>query len=517
MIDDVVSVVFFPDYGEEKSGKIYVWNGKTVKQKTFKQLSKIKRTIVCFDFGSLASEALAHEECIPQNVIALDDLVLTVSTNPNVREAREDFSAEKFLRRFGVKDEELALFKDWNYSSISFDSEVLRAIGVAMIRGFKVISRLASIRGEWDRFQKIEKGISNVLYSHILPGISFDPKKLRKFRNQIDYDFFKALKDFSAKHNMPLEVPSKHALVEILTQYGFDLEDTSVETVLEFLATDNNLGADIQNLRSLQGTREALNGISHKKNKCFPQIISQGTRTSRILLSSPSLQNISKKYRKVIIPSQNRTLSYVDYDQFEVGIMAALSTDPLLMELYNKKDLYKYLSKLIFGSENGRGNAKRLFLSYAYGMKRRNLINAAVDLGADKNKTSKVFDEFTVFEKWKHGLSKELNKKRRLGTSSGNYFYLRHKNQASAKEVRSAVSQTVQGTGALIFKLALLKVNDLQDFRIIIPLHDAVLVEHQPKSDPHRVVKAFEDAFTEFFADTLDISGKASLSSFYAD
>ena len=67
-------------------------------------------------------------------------------------------------------------------------------------------------------------------------------------------------------------------------------------------------------------------------------------------------------------------LSYVDYDQFEVGVMAALSGDPCLISLYLEKDLYEVLSEQLFGDRSQRKFAKQLFLSYAYGMELKKML-----------------------------------------------------------------------------------------------------------------------------------------------
>jgi len=200
------------------------------------------------------------------------------------------------------------------------------------------------------------------------------------------------LKNFSAKHNLPLEVPSKKDLERILRAKGFDLENVSLDYILDYIGLENNFGEDVRNLQELKWTRDALNGISHKKSTTYPSIISQGTRTSRIILKSPSLQNISKKYRSVLVPPEGKQFSYIDYDQFEVGIMAVLSNDPVLLKLYKTNDLYQNMAQKLFGDKTKRKQAKKLFLSYAYGMKTRNLINAAVGFGSTKSKAKTAFN-----------------------------------------------------------------------------------------------------------------------------
>lgn len=102
--------------------------------------------------------------------------------------------------------------------------------------------------------------------------------------------------------------------------------------------------------------------------------------------------------------------------------MGALSDDPVLLELYSQDDLYKAIALKLFNDSQQRKHAKRLFLSWAYGMRRKNLMDAAINLGSTKEKAKETFDQFEVFEEWKSRLGAELKKLRRVGTENGNFF-----------------------------------------------------------------------------------------------
>lgn len=102
------------------------------------------------------------------------------------------------------------------------------------------------------------------------------------------------------------------------------------------------------------------------------------------------MQNLAKQHRDILIPDEGKLFSYVDYDQYEAGIMAALSGDSVLTKLYAEGDLYEIAAESIFRDVTKRKEAKRLFLSYAYGMRHRDLIDAAYGYGADRQH-AKVF------------------------------------------------------------------------------------------------------------------------------
>lgn len=514
MIEGAHFLIGFPDFGRQEHGRLFVWDGQSIAERTFDEISEYAVPLVSFGYAALASEMLHRNLPLLCTIVDLEELCLFISRESDIRRLRKKFEISEFLERFGVKAESLAIFHKLSYSTDPFPLDVLEAIGRGMQRMFQVVSRLASIRGEWDRFWSIEVPVTRVLFGHLLRGIAFDERQLRIYRDDAEYDYYSTLKKFSAKHDLPLAVPTRRELNAKLSELGFDLQNTSPEFILEFIALEDDLGSDLVALRGVRAVRDALSGVSHKKSVTFPEVLVHGTRTSRVLLKTPNLQNIPTKYRDVLKPFPSLHFSYVDYDQFEVGIMAALSGDARLLELYESDDLYNEVSEQLFGTSEKRKEAKRLFLSYAYGMSMPNLIKAAISLGSNKDLTKNTFSQFVTFEQWKDGVAKELAASRKIGTTNGNFFYLTHNHKPSAKDVRSAVSQKVQGTGALIFKKAILAIAGNESFRIVLPMHDAVLVEHQADVDPAAVVVIFENTMTEALEGK--VSGKASISSFAA-
>jgi len=221
---------------------------------------------------------------------------------------------------------------------------------------------------------------------------------------------------------------------------------------------------------------------------------------------------MSKKYRSIVSARDGAELSYVDFDQFEVGIMAALSGDEQLAALYAAGDMYDLFAESHLGLIGNRKAAKQLFLSYAYGMSRKSLVDAAVELGAERDKAKDAFRVFARYEEWKKEVCTEFQDKGRIGTEMGNHYARSSSGALTSKERRSAVSQVVQGTGSLIFKKALLEVESLEDVTILLPMHDALLFEHRLADTPLKVIAAFERVMTETLGGR--IAGKASVGDF---
>ncbi|MGO9943698.1 MAG: DNA polymerase [Rhodoblastus sp.] len=227
-----------------------------------------------------------------------------------------------------------------------------------------------------------------------------------------------------------------------------------------------------------QSTRRALSSLTLSNNFVRPIADVFGSRTSRIQLRNPSLQNIRKRFRKLIQPRAGRSICYVDFDQYEVGIMGALSGDEALLKLYRDGDMYQLFASEYLGLQGNRKAAKQLFLSYAYGMSRKALIDAAVSLGAQREAAKTAFRSFSAYESWKEKLEKEFVAAGRIGTALGNYFNRTQRGPLSAKERRSIVSQVVQGTASLIFKKTINATAKLNDVTILLPMHDALLFEY---------------------------------------
>jgi len=193
------------------------------------------------------------------------------------------------LSRFGLEPEQLSVFRTLSFSTAKFPEEILETVGRAIERMFRTVSRWASIRQEWERFWHIEAPVTRILYSHIMRGIRFDQARLTQYREDAEYEYYSALKKFSAKHDLPLSVPNRIELNKILSDMGFDLSNTSPEFVLEYVALEKDLGTDLTDLRSVRALRDALSGISHKKSVTYPEVLVHGTRTSRTIIRVPSL------------------------------------------------------------------------------------------------------------------------------------------------------------------------------------------------------------------------------------
>lgn len=98
-----------------------------------------------------------------------------------------------------------------------------------------------------------------------------------------------------------------------------------------------------------------------------------GTETGRLSSKGPNVQNVprGKLIKSAFIPSPGNVFIQADYSQAELRVLAILSKDPVMMQIYyDGKDLHDELSLTLFGpgfTKEQRVRAKAFNFGVAYG------------------------------------------------------------------------------------------------------------------------------------------------------
>jgi hypothetical protein len=468
--------------------------------------------VVCHDFWMIRDALFDKTGTLPARIVDIDEFRISISGIPEDRLAREKRDVTAQLGRYGLEQGDCDIYQKMFNKGVPFEGAIATKVAAAIATMYLDLCRQAAVDGELERFFAIEVPAYHVLQRAMSAGISINSSGLSEKRAHAEHEYFMALKGYSAKHDMPLETPSRRAIESKLVLDGFVLDEVSIEYLLEFVPHERDFGSDTMALLALDSARRVLGSLTLTTDGTRPVVDVFGSRTSRVQLRSPSLQNIPKRYRSIIRPHDGTQLSYVDFDQFEVGIMAALSGDEELKQLFAAGDMYDLFANTHLGLVGSRKAAKQLFLSYAYGMSRKALVDAATSLGVDRQKAKDAFRRFQRYEEWKKAIWADFERTGRVATIMGNHYRRSGRGQLTGKEKRSAVSQVVQGTASLIFKRALLAIASSDDVRVILPMHDAVLFEHRLAETPAKVVGTFEGVMSDVLEGR--VSGKASISDF---
>lgn len=506
------ALLFINDFTDGGREKFFICSDAKVSECSAESIAAETDELICHDYWLIAAAVYKKAGCLPKHVTDVEELRITTSGRREDRQNRDRTDVASALAAF-LDLETIGRYRNIVFKNATFDPEVFRKIGEALLRLFEEVEEKAKSANEWERYQQIERPVNDYLIRAAAVGIAVDTAALRKHKAKIDFSYYMALKEFSAKYSLPLEVPSDEDIIDYLAPRGFEFSGVGVEYVLNFVPMSDGFADDLLNLRKIAYSRMILKAIPLSQKRVFPLVDAFGSITSRIYFKDPSLQNLSKVHRDIIAADEGMMLSYVDFGQYEAGIMGALSEDATMLALFSSGDLYSQAAEQIFLDAAKRKHAKRLFLSYAYGMKRKSLIDAAVKFGAERDAAKKFFNQFASFEAWKTSVHERFRLEGRIGTSFGNYLAREGTEELSEKEKRSAVSQVVQGTASLIFKKALLKLSALDEVALKVPMHDAVLFQHSPKFDPSAVANLFSNVFTEHFRGSIE--GKASLENFF--
>lgn len=513
-------LLYQKDFTHSGEDKYFIYDGKNLTEKNSREVVEETSQLVCHDYWLISPSLFKSTNKLPADVVDIYEFNAAIVGNNEIRKSRDhaEIHSLLMLNRTDMpanktRHELISQYLDIFYKKSPFNSKIYFSTGKLLLERWSEMNSIAQQNDEIRRQKEIEIPIYNILHKHIAPGIKINKAALHKHKDDIEYEYYKSLKNFSRKFNFPLENPSDQDIIDYLEPNGFSFDGFSVSQFLDFVPTPDGFAEAVKDLRKIAASRQLLSALPLSTSRINPIIDTFGSITSRIYFKDPVLQNIAKRHRNIIAADDGLRLSYIDYDQFEVGVMAALSDDVVLKELYTSDDLYANLSEEIFGDRQQRKFAKRLFLSYAYGMKLKNIAAAACEKGAERSKVRDFFKRLTKFEEWKLSIQARFLTEGRIGTCEGNYLRRDGSGPLTDKEHRSCVSQVIQGTASLIFKKSLIALDKIGGFRILIPMHDAVLVEHRLNQDPKILIDIFSQEMSNHFSG--EIPGKASLEKFF--
>lgn len=506
-----VALLYLKDFTENGGDRYFLFDGDAVREVGARSIANSAAKIITHDYGLIAPSIRAQAGQLPECVIDILDFYRGTCALTGKDGRIQSRTLEELLHEQPV-NYDATKYGEVFYRRVDYSETIYAEAGNAILRLWADLCRRAVEGDEIERYMQIEAPVFNLVWSSISAGISIDRERLRAHKESARDAFYLNLRDFAIRFSLPIEVPSPSSVDRELEARGFDIDEGDRDYILEFLPMPDEFGDRLSELLKAHRTLNTLNQLPSSKALAFPLADIAGTRTSRILFRTPALQNLSRRHRDIVCARIGKQLYYLDYCQFEPGIMAALSNDPYLLQLYEAGDLYDEISLQLFKTKDSRKIEKKLFLSYSYGMNLKKIADAANASGADRKAASKFFRQFSVFERWKDGVTKKYQELGKVGTTLGNYSRRAAQGDLSAKEKRSCISQVVQGTGSLIFKKALLGMNKELGIVPLIPMHDAILFESNDACIAPRAKLVMERVFCEHFKGRT--RGRVELASF---
>jgi len=234
--------------------------------------------------------------------------------------------------------------------------------------------------------------------------------------------------------------------------------------------------------------------------------VQTGTTTGRLSSQNPNLQNIPIKsalgrvIRNGFVADEGKVLATFDYSQIELRIAAFLSKDKNLIDIFkNGRDVHTEVAMRVFKvpaekvDKEMRRKAKVINFGIIYGMG----VNALKqNLGTNREDAQKFYEEyFSAFS----GLADYLEGVKAAAAKTGfteTYFGRRRSFEGIRSKIpyiraaaeRMAINAPIQGTGADILKIAMLRIdeylekNNLRgDVSLLLQVHDELIYEISEK------------------------------------
>lgn len=351
---------------------------------------------------------------------------------------------------------------------------------------------------EKKRFTDIEIPVNRIIYERQRNGIAVDVESAKEKIQSLEEAVYNAKNMLQLFYKIfsPEKIEDQVSWLE-----SNEIEITgSVERTFKNYRGKNEVCKLFYDLIRNQKDLDSFLDILARRggsSRTFPSFNGFGTITSRITLREPALQNIRRTNRRIIKPDDECTFIYIDYSQFEAGILASLSEDDKLCKLYDA-DIYSDMVSSIGGTIETRDDAKIEFYKFMYG---------ASNLSPAVNR---YFSKFKKLLAYKNKIEKEATNNKIVGTTLGNFRNVE-------ENVSLSLSHNIQATASLIFKKAIIKVRkEIHEVEFVLPMHDAALYQVNNRYDFEEITNKIKAIFIQEFAEHCPgITPRVNDSGFY--
>ena len=214
-----------------------------------------------------------------------------------------------------------------------------------------------------------------------------------------------------------------------------------------------------------------------------------GTETGRLSSSEPNMQNIPRnsKIKNLIVARPGYRLIQWDYSQAELRVLAELSKDPWLAQVYiDKKDLHSAVALQMFGegfTKEDRNKAKTINFGIAFG---RGAASIAQHFNIPLHQAQQLIDAwFKPMPEVKKYILKQRRIPRLGECVTTPLGFVRHFTVTSENLnhcENEAINTPIQGTASYMTLFSLIDIVDWMDVemidgQIILTVHDSIIGE----------------------------------------
>ncbi len=472
----------------------------------------MKEFIICFTENKWFSLDISNDEFVEDYNVSIKNKYYTFQVSDLIREIKSKnfktipkiINIESFDKQFSQQGKDLLDFKKWHILKSLRKEEIIDShYRVSDLKGFliKIKDFIYKLKedsnDELKRFNDIELKINEIIYKTSFEGIKIDRDILDKKCIDLHRIIYEIKNEFQFSHNI-FQPENFETQAQYLKNKNYKILVSIEKTVSLHRKSDaicerfNKLNRLSKDLKTLMLLKSRLGGIDFVN----PYFVGFGSITSRIIIKEPSLQNLRKENRNIIVPSDGKELFYIDYSQFEASILAHCSADKELLKLINTDDVYSDIVTKIYNTEineDSRKEAKILFYRYLYG----DTFDNKKEL---KKKVDSYFNRFKELIKYKEDLKNEAIKNGFVSTKNGNIRKLDLVN-----ENIWILSHFIQSKASYIFKKAIIETfQNVKKARLLIPLHDGALYEIDT-ADSEKIKPQIINIFVQTFQNECNL------------
>ncbi|SPP64810.1 DNA polymerase I [Nitrospira lenta] len=456
----------------------------------------------------------------------LDTMVADYLLNPNRRDhSLATIALEAVGHRLGESHSEAkapqSLFDE---DTGSRDEAAEQAMVLAQLAPV-MLERLTA-QGSLKLFHDIEMPLVPVLAEIERNGFLLDVEGLTVLSKELEHELDKMMGTIAGLAGGEFNINSPKQLAVVLfeklglkpgrkTKTGYSTD----EDTLTQLATQHDLPAQILTYRSLSKLKstyvDALPELVNPDTKRLHTSLNQTVAaTGRLSSTDPNLQNIPVKgdyglrIREAFIAPKAHTLLCADYSQIEPRILAHLSQDPRLLQVFEKgEDIHMATAMDIFHlpasqiTREMRRAAKSVVFGIVYGISPFGL---SQNIGVPQAEAKKYIE--TYFEKYA-GVRALMDRNIAEGKEKGFTTTILGRRRPipelqSGDPVqrgfgeRMAVNSPIQGSAADLIKVAMINVSkalhhEMPHTKMILQVHDELIFEVPEKEldEAKRLVK----------------------------
>jgi DNA polymerase I len=369
-----------------------------------------------------------------------------------------------------------------------------------------------SEQGSLGLFTDVEMPLVPVLADIERHGFLVDVNRLQELGKELEREIDRTMEAIAGLAGGDFNINSPKQLAAVLfeklglkpvrkTKTGYSTD----EDTLTQLATQHELPTHILNCRSLSKLKstyvDALPLLVNTKTRRLHTSLNQTVAaTGRLSSADPNLQNIPVKgeyglrIREAFVAPENYVLLCADYSQIEPRLLAHLSQDPRLLEIFAKsEDIHMATATEIFNlpadqiTKDMRRAAKTVVFGIVYGISPFGLSqNIGVPQAEAKKYIETFFERFPAVRALMDRNIAEGRAKGFTTTILGRRRPIPELQSGDAVQrsfgERMAVNSPIQGSAADLIKLAMINVHrrlqqELPTTKMILQVHDELIFE----------------------------------------